>query len=91
MVGVGSGKIWVLIYWIVYLVRECGVNFYNILVIMFMNKVVCEMKLWIGNLMGGEVEFIWIFIFYLMCVWILCCDIDWIGYECNFIILDGSD
>lgn len=44
MVGVGFGKIWVLIYCIVYLIDEKLVNFWNILVIIFINKAVCEMK-----------------------------------------------
>lgn len=43
MVGVGFGKICVLIYCIVYLIDEKYVNFWNILVIIFINKVVCEM------------------------------------------------
>lgn len=44
MVGVGLGKICVLIYRIVYLLDEKDVLLYNVLVIIFINKVVREMK-----------------------------------------------
>lgn len=55
MVGVGLGKICVLIYCIVYLLDEKDVLFYNILVIMFINKVVKEMKVCVEYFVGEEV------------------------------------
>lgn len=76
MVGVGSGKMWVLIYWIVYLIEEKEVNLWNILVIMFINKVVKEMKECVNKLLEMGGEDVWVFIFYFMCVRILCCDVD---------------
>ncbi len=91
MAGAGSGKTRVLTHRIAYLVRERGVNPYNILAITFTNKAAREMKSRIGNLMGGEAESIWISTFHSMCVRILRRDIDRIGYERNFTILDGSD
>lgn len=71
MVGVGSGKICVLIYCIVYLFGEKGVVLWNVLVIIFINKVVCEMCECIDIFVGLEVEDIWILTFYFMCVCIL--------------------
>lgn len=91
MAGAGSGKTRVLTHRIAYLVRERSVNPYNILAITFTNKAAREMKSRIGNLMGGEAESIWISTFHSMCVRILRRDIDRIGYERNFTILDGSD
>lgn len=91
MVGVGSGKMCVLIYRIVYLMVEKYVVLWNILVIIFINKVVCEMKECVESIFGLGVDDIWIFIFYSMCVWILCRDIDWIGINCNFFIFDMVD
>lgn len=91
MVGVGSGKICVLMYWIVFLMVEKEVVFWNILVIIFINKVVCEMRECVLNIVGGVVEDIWILMFYLMCVCILWRDIDCIGFNCNFMILDLMD
>lgn len=44
LVGVGSGKICVIINKIVYLVRNCDMLVCYIVVVIFINKVVCEMK-----------------------------------------------
>lgn len=91
MAGAGSGKTRVLTHRIAYLVREKGVSPYNILAITFTNKAAREMKARVGGLMGGEGESIWISTFHSMCVRILRRDIDRIGYERNFTILDSGD
>lgn len=49
-VGVGMGKIWVVMVWIVKFICE-GIVFDWIFVVIFMNKVVKEMKEWIGKLL----------------------------------------
>ncbi|WP_239256528.1 DNA helicase PcrA [Listeria ilorinensis] len=91
MAGAGSGKTRVLTHRIAYLIKERDVNPYNILAITFTNKAAREMKSRIGNLLGGIAESIWISTFHSMCVRILRRDIDRIGYERNFTILDSSD
>ncbi|HZG74190.1 MAG TPA: DNA helicase PcrA [Chondromyces sp.] len=91
MAGAGSGKTRVLTHRIAYLMVEKGVNPYNILAITFTNKASREMKDRIGNLMGGVAEEIWISTFHSMCVRILRRDIDRIGINRNFTILDTSD
>jgi DNA helicase II / ATP-dependent DNA helicase PcrA len=91
MAGAGSGKTRVLTHRIAYLMVEKGVNPYNILAITFTNKAAREMKDRIGKIMGGVAEEIWISTFHSMCVRILRRDIDRIGFNRNFTILDSTD
>ncbi len=91
MAGAGSGKTRVLTHRIGYLMVEKGVNPYNILAITFTNKAAREMKERIHSMMGGVSEEIWISTFHSMCVRILRRDIDRIGFNRNFTILDTTD
>nr|WP_249306300.1 DNA helicase PcrA [Lederbergia citrea] len=91
MAGAGSGKTRVLTHRVAYLMVEKGVNPYNILAITFTNKAAREMKERIGKIMGGAAEEVWISTFHSMCVRILRRDIDRLGYNRNFTILDSTD
>ncbi|MFK4998487.1 UvrD-helicase domain-containing protein [Bacillus sp. N9] len=91
MAGAGSGKTRVLTHRVAYLMVEKGVNPYNILAITFTNKAAREMKERIGQIMGGAAEDVWISTFHSMCVRILRRDIDRLGYNRNFTILDTTD
>jgi DNA helicase-2/ATP-dependent DNA helicase PcrA len=91
MAGAGSGKTRVLTHRIGYLIVEKRVNPYNILAITFTNKAAREMKERIRKMMGGVAEEIWISTFHSMCVRILRRDIDRIGFNRNFTILDSTD
>ncbi|WP_077210710.1 DNA helicase PcrA [Bacillus dakarensis] len=91
MAGAGSGKTRVLTHRIAYLMVEKQVNPYNILAITFTNKAAREMKERIYKMMGGVADEIWISTFHSMCVRILRRDIDRIGYNRNFTILDSTD
>lgn len=91
MAGAGSGKTRVLTHRIAYLMVEKGVNPYNILAITFTNKAAREMRDRIRAMMGGVAEEIWISTFHSMCVRILRRDIDRIGFNRNFTILDSTD
>ncbi|MEG9297478.1 DNA helicase PcrA [Mangrovibacillus sp. Mu-81] len=91
MAGAGSGKTRVLTHRIAYLMVEKSVNPYNILAITFTNKAAREMKDRINNILGGVSENIWISTFHSMCVRILRRDIDRIGMNRNFTILDSTD
>lgn len=91
MAGAGSGKTRVLTHRIAYLMVEKGVNPYNILAITFTNKAAREMRERIQNMMGGAADQIWISTFHSMCVRILRRDIDRIGFNRNFTILDSTD
>lgn len=91
MAGAGSGKTRVLTHRIAYLMVEKRVNPYNILAITFTNKAAREMKDRISALLGGAAEEVWISTFHSACVRILRRDIDRIGYNRNFTILDTTD
>ncbi|MDP4086058.1 MAG: DNA helicase PcrA [Bacillota bacterium] len=91
MAGAGSGKTRVLTHRIAYLIVEKGVNPYNILAITFTNKAAREMKDRIMKMMGGTADEIWISTFHSMCVRILRRDIDRLGFNRNFTILDTTD
>lgn len=91
MAGAGSGKTRVLTHRIAYLMVEKAVNPYNILAITFTNKAAREMKERIESLMGGVAEEVWISTFHSMCVRILRRNIDRIGFNRNFSILDATD
>jgi len=91
MAGAGSGKTRVLTQRIAYLMVEKGVNPYNILAITFTNKAAKEMRQRIAGVLGGASDDIWISTFHSMCVRILRKDIDRIGYNRNFTILDTTD
>lgn len=91
MAGAGSGKTRVLTHRIAYLIGEKGVPHWSILAITFTNKAAREMKDRVARIIGGEAEEMWISTFHSMCVRILRRDIDRIGFNRNFTILDSSD
>ncbi|RFU68916.1 DNA helicase PcrA [Peribacillus saganii] len=91
MAGAGSGKTRVLTHRIAYLMVEKQVAPWNILAITFTNKAAREMKERISSILGGAAEEIWVSTFHSMCVRILRRDIDRIGYNRNFSILDTTD
>ncbi|MBU5467959.1 DNA helicase PcrA [Virgibacillus sp. MSJ-26] len=91
MAGAGSGKTRVLTHRIAYLIKEKSVAPRNILAITFTNKAAREMKSRVSKLVGPEGDYMWVSTFHSMCVRILRRDIDRIGYNSNFTILDSSD
>src|SRR5699024_7309036 len=91
MAGAGSGKTRVLTHRIAYLIEEKDVAPHNILAITFTNKAAREMKERVEQLVGKEGESMWVPTFHSMCVRILRRDIERIGYDRNFIIIDSSD
>ncbi|NSL53023.1 DNA helicase PcrA [Calidifontibacillus erzurumensis] len=91
MAGAGSGKTRVLTHRIAYLMSEKSVAPWNILAITFTNKAAREMKERVSMLVGPAAEEIWISTFHSMCVRILRRDIDRIGMNRNFSILDTTD
>ncbi|WP_458102863.1 DNA helicase PcrA [Enterococcus faecalis] len=91
MAGAGSGKTRVLTHRIAYLIEEKEVNPWNILAITFTNKAAKEMKERVNKLLETGGEDVWVSTFHSMCVRILRRDVDQIGYNRNFTIIDPSE
>lgn len=89
--GAGSGKTRVLTNRIAYLISEKNVLESNILAITFTNKAAKEMKERIYSLVGETSKYIWINTFHSMCVRILRQNIELLGYNKNFTIVDVSE
>lgn len=91
MAGAGSGKTRVLTHRIAYLIEEKEVNPWNILAITFTNKAAKEMKERVNAILTSGGEDVWVSTFHSMCVRILRRDVDFIGYNRNFTIIDSSE
>ncbi|MGM9902402.1 ATP-dependent DNA helicase PcrA [Enterococcus sp. 10A9_DIV0425] len=91
MAGAGSGKTRVLTHRIAYLIEEKEVNPWNILAITFTNKAAKEMKERVNAILESGGEEVWVSTFHSMCVRILRRDVDYIGYNRNFTIIDSSE
>ena len=91
MAGAGSGKTRVLTHRIAYLIEEKEVNPWNILAITFTNKAAKEMKERVNKILEHGGEEVWVSTFHSMCVRILRRDVDFIGYNRNFTIIDSSE
>ncbi|WP_142434115.1 DNA helicase PcrA [Enterococcus faecium] len=91
MAGAGSGKTRVLTHRIAYLIEEKEVNPWNILAITFTIKAAKEMKERVNAILASGGEDVWVSTFHSMCVRILRRDVDFIGYNRNFTIIDSSE
>ena len=91
LAGAGSGKTRVLTTRIAYLIYEKQVAPWNILAITFTNKAAQEMRERIVALVGQAGEKVWASTFHSTCVRILRNEINYIGYDTNFVIYDESD
>lgn len=91
MAGAGSGKTRVLTHRIAYLIAKRKAAPWNILAITFTNKAAREMQERVSKLIGPVGRDIWVSTFHSMCVRILRKDIDRLGYNSSFSILDSGD
>ena len=91
LAGAGSGKTRVLTTRIAYLIYEKQVAPWNILANTFTNKAAQEMRERIVALVGQAGEKVWASTFHSTCVRILRNEINYIGYDTNFVIYDESD
>src|SRR5699024_12350007 len=76
---------------IVYLIEENEVNPSNIIAITFTNKAAKEMKERVNAILEYGGEDVWVSTFHSMCVRILRRDVNFIGYNRNFTIIDSSE
>ncbi|RJQ53651.1 MAG: DNA helicase PcrA [Actinobacteria bacterium] len=91
LAGAGSGKTRVLTCRIAHLIRERGVNPYNILAITFTNKAAGEMRRRVVDLVGPIGEHMWVSTFHSACVRILRAEIQRLGMPRHFAIYDDLD
>jgi len=105
--GAGSGKTRVLTHRIAHLIRDRGVNPYEILAITFTNKAAAEMKERVGALVGDRLVGIsraadgtvsrrrwggmWVMTFHAACARILREEAPRLGYDPSFTIYDTAD
>lgn len=91
LAGAGSGKTRVLTNRTAYMIKEQGINPWNILAITFSNKAAGEMRERIDNMVGMGAESIWVATFHATCVRILRRHGSLIGYDSSFTIYDTDD
>ena len=91
LAGAGSGKTSVLTNRVAYLVKDQGVDPFNILAITFTNKAAQEMKERIQLLIDYDVSKMAVATFHSLCARCLRIDADKLGYDSNFSIYDSAD
>ena len=89
--GAGSGKTRVLTYRIAYLMKEKGVDPFNILSLTFTNKAAREMRERIEAVVGNDARNLWMGTFHSVFARILRAEADRLGYPSNFTIYDTED
>nr|MBC7245693.1 UvrD-helicase domain-containing protein [Chloroflexota bacterium] len=92
LAGPGSGKTRVLTYRIAYLVKQCGIDPYNLMAVTFTNKAAKEMRGRLERLIGQQqLERLTIGTFHAICARILRREAQTLGLPSNFIIYDQDD
>ncbi len=90
LAGAGSGKTRVLTYRIAHMIEK-GTAPWNILAITFTNKAAREMAERVEKLIGEAANDMWVKTFHSACVRILRRDIDKLGFDRGFNIIDADD
>ena len=91
LAGAGSGKTRVLTHRVAYLIKEKGVEPYQIMAITFTNKAADEMRERIDKLVGFGADQVWVSTFHSACVKVLRRFADQVGYKNDFTIYDADD
>ncbi|MDR2162717.1 MAG: UvrD-helicase domain-containing protein [Clostridiales Family XIII bacterium] len=90
LAGAGSGKTGTMTHRIAHLIKDKGVDPYNIFAVTFTNKAAAEMRDRVETLVGEGVR-MWILTFHAACLRILRKHADLIGYRTDFTIYDPAD
>ncbi|WP_026135934.1 ATP-dependent helicase [Nafulsella turpanensis] len=89
--GAGSGKTRVLTFRIAHLLKEKGVDPFNILSLTFTNKAAAEMRQRIEKVVGTEARNLWMGTFHSVFARILRAEAEKLGFPSNFTIYDTDD
>jgi DNA helicase-2/ATP-dependent DNA helicase PcrA len=90
LAGAGSGKTGAMTHRIAHLIRDEGVDPYNILAVTFTNKAAGEMRDRVRALTGADTR-VWIMTFHATCLRILRKHADLTGYRPGFTVYDPTD
>src|SRR5262245_54818673 len=90
LAGAGSGKTRTLTHRVAHLIRERGVEPWQVLAVTFTNKAAGEMQQRVEKLLG-ESRLPWVSTFHSTCVRILRREIGVLGYQSSFVIYDDRD
>lgn len=91
LAGPGSGKTRVLTHRVAYLVRECGVDPYNVMAVTFTNKAAQEMMGRLHHLLSQRLQRLTIGTFHAICSRILRREAKHLDVTSDFVIYDESD
>ncbi|MDP2761726.1 MAG: UvrD-helicase domain-containing protein [Sideroxyarcus sp.] len=92
LAGAGSGKTRVITHKLAYLINECGYSPRNVAAITFTNKAANEMRVRVGNLLGGrDAKGLTLSTFHALGMQILREDGPLLGYKKQFSIFDSAD
>lgn len=90
LAGAGSGKTSTMTHRITYMIKEKGVDPYNMLAVTFTNKAAGEMRDRVEALVGEGIN-MWILTFHSACLRILRANAEVIGYGRDFAVYDPTD
>jgi DNA helicase-2/ATP-dependent DNA helicase PcrA len=92
LAGPGSGKTRVITHRVAFLIRECGLNPYNVMAVTFTNKAAREMKERLYHLVGeASLQRLTIGTFHAFCAILLRRDGAAMALDPHFVIYDESD
>jgi len=91
LAGAGSGKTKAIIHRAAWLIRECKIPPWNLLVVTFTNRAAQELISRLQHILGFNVGVLWVGTFHSICVRILRTESVHLPFKSNFSIYDDDD